>query len=53
MKTYLLADKKTVGGRVHFVLPTAIGATRIVADVDDAIVERVLAWPDQDAAGEI
>jgi 3-dehydroquinate synthase len=53
MKTYLLADKKTVGGRVHFVLPTAIGATRIVADVDDAIIERVLAWPDQDATGEI
>ncbi len=53
MKTYLLADKKTVAGKVHFVLPTAIGETRIVADVDDAIVDRVLAWPDKDAAGDI
>lgn len=42
MKSYLLADKKTVGGRVHFVLPTEIGRTRIVADLDDAIVDRIL-----------
>ena len=52
MKTYLLADKKTVGGKVHFVLPTKIGATRIVADLDDNIVDRVLAWPRQGRSPE-
>jgi 3-dehydroquinate synthetase len=26
-------DKKVVGGRLHFVLPTTIGATTTVADV--------------------
>lgn len=49
MKTYLLADKKTVGGKVHFVLPTKIGETKIVADLADDIVDRVLSWHDQDA----
>ena len=28
-------DKKVVSGRLHFVLPTAIGATAIVDDVTD------------------
>ena len=28
-------DKKVVAGRLHFVLPTAIGATAIVDDVTD------------------
>lgn len=34
----LRSDKKTVRGRVHFVLPERIGATRITADVSDANV---------------
>jgi 3-dehydroquinate synthase len=34
----LRSDKKTVRGRVHFVLAERIGATRITADVDDANV---------------
>ena len=34
----LVSDKKTVGGKVHFVLPTAIGQTVIRSNVpDDAI----------------
>lgn len=49
MKTYLLADKKTVGGKVHFVLPTKIGETKIVADLADDIVDRVLSWREQAA----
>jgi 3-dehydroquinate synthase len=40
-------DKKVVGGRLHYVLPTAIGATTIVTDVTpdeltDALVETGL-----------
>jgi 3-dehydroquinate synthase len=38
-------DKKVVSGRLHFVLPTAIGGTTIVDDVDEgemrAALERV------------
>jgi 3-dehydroquinate synthase len=42
IKKYLLTDKKTVGGKVHYVLPTEIGKTRIVADLDEKLVEQVL-----------
>ncbi len=42
IKKYLLADKKTVGGMVHYVLPTKIGSTCIVADLDEKLVEQVL-----------
>lgn len=38
----LLADKKTRGGRVHFVLPERIGKVRIVADVQTRSVARAL-----------
>src|SRR5262249_9498692 len=31
-------DKKTVGGRVHFVLPERIGAARVVSDIDFRLV---------------
>ena len=34
----LLHDKKTVKGRVHFVLPERIGAVKITADVDEKLV---------------
>ncbi len=41
------ADKKTVGGQVHFVLPERIGSARVVAGIDPALVreaaERALA----------
>jgi 3-dehydroquinate synthase len=42
MKNYLLADKKVVGGKVHYVLPTGIGSTFITADVSEDLVHRVL-----------
>jgi 3-dehydroquinate synthase len=29
-------DKKVIAGRLHFVLPTAIGATSVVDDVSEA-----------------
>ncbi len=32
------ADKKTVQGKVHFVLPTRIGEVRIVSGIDDAVI---------------
>jgi 3-dehydroquinate synthase len=34
----LVADKKTVQGKVHFVLPVRIGEVRVVSGVDDALV---------------
>ena len=35
-------DKKVLAGRLHFVLPTGIGRTRIVADVTGAHLTRAL-----------
>jgi 3-dehydroquinate synthase len=35
-------DKKMVAGRLHFVLPTAIGATAIVDDVNEKEMEKAL-----------
>jgi 3-dehydroquinate synthase len=32
------SDKKTVQGKVHFVLPTRIGEVRIASGIDDAVV---------------
>jgi 3-dehydroquinate synthase len=34
----LRSDKKTVQGKVHFVLPTGIGAVKIVSGIDEGIV---------------
>jgi 3-dehydroquinate synthetase len=36
-------DKKMVAGRLHFVLPTAIGATMIVDDVTEKEMKKALA----------
>jgi 3-dehydroquinate synthetase len=38
----LLADKKTRGGAVHFVLPEAIGKVHIVTGIAPRSVARVL-----------
>ncbi len=35
-------DKKMVAGRLHFVLPTAVGATAIVDDVTEQEMTRAL-----------
>jgi 3-dehydroquinate synthase len=35
-------DKKMVAGRLHFVLPTAIGATAIVDDVTEKEMRKAL-----------
>ena len=35
-------DKKMVAGRLHFVLPTAIGATTIVDDVTEKEMKAAL-----------
>ncbi|WP_035276030.1 3-dehydroquinate synthase [Desulfogranum japonicum] len=42
MRKYLLADKKTVGGRVFFVLPDKIGSVRITDKVNVRDVDAVL-----------
>jgi 3-dehydroquinate synthase len=42
VKSYLKTDKKTVGGRPFFVLPTRIGAVTITGDVADELIEQVI-----------
>ena len=42
IKQFLLADKKTIGGRVFFVLPEAIGRVRVTDEVDKAHIDEVL-----------
>ena len=34
----LRSDKKTVGGKIHFVLPVRIGEVRVVSGVDERLV---------------
>ncbi len=34
------SDKKTVGGRVHFVLPTAIGQVSIVSGIEPSLIRQ-------------
>jgi len=34
------SDKKTIGGKVHFVLPDSIGHTRVLADLDPALLRQ-------------
>ncbi len=42
IKRYLLTDKKTIGGKVFYVLPTEIGKTVITDKVTEAQVDEVL-----------
>jgi 3-dehydroquinate synthase len=42
VKSYLKTDKKTVGGRPFFVLPTRIGAVTITDDVAEELIEKVI-----------
>lgn len=41
MKEYLKTDKKSVGGRPFFVLPTSIGTVTITDDVDEQLVDAI------------
>lgn len=43
----LRSDKKTVQGRVHFVLPERIGQVRVIAGIDEALVRAAI----EDALG--
>lgn len=36
------ADKKTVHGKVHFVLPTQIGATTVVSGIDTRLIRQAI-----------
>jgi 3-dehydroquinate synthase len=42
VKSYLKTDKKAVGGRPFFVLPTRIGAVTITDDVAGELIEQVI-----------
>ncbi len=42
IRKYLLTDKKTVGGRVFYVLPERIGAVKITDQVQEEDVEAVM-----------
>lgn len=43
IRKYLLTDKKAVGGRIFYVLPTTIGSTRITDVVNEEQIDIVLA----------
>lgn len=36
------SDKKTLGGKIHFVLPTAIGSVKIVSGIPETLIERAI-----------
>ena len=42
IQEYLLTDKKTIGGKVFFVLPTTIGKVIITDEVDTELIAKVL-----------
>jgi 3-dehydroquinate synthase len=42
IQEYLLTDKKTIGGKVFFVLPTMIGKVIITDEVDAELIAKVL-----------
>ena len=42
VQSRLLSDKKTVHGRVHFVLPTAIGTVEVRSGIPDALVRKAI-----------
>lgn len=39
----LSSDKKTLAGKVHFVLPTKIGEVKIVSGVEEAVIRKAIA----------
>lgn len=43
IRQYIRADKKSIGGRIFFVLPEAIGKVRITDQVNDVDIDTVLA----------
>ena len=43
LRQYLSTDKKTIGGRIFFVLPEAIGKVRITDQVQEADIDAALA----------
>ena len=42
IQEYLLTDKKTIGGKVFFVLPTKIGKVIITDEVEPELIEKAL-----------
>ena len=44
--TFMQADKKSIGRRLFFVLPTALGQVKITDEVDPAALAQVLAGHD-------
>ena len=39
----LASDKKTMAGKVHFVLPTAIGEVKIVSGLEQSVIRKAIA----------
>jgi 3-dehydroquinate synthase len=39
----LFSDKKTMQGKIHFVLPTAIGAVKVMSGIDSALIRQAAA----------
>ncbi|MDD2466622.1 MAG: 3-dehydroquinate synthase [Desulfobulbus sp.] len=45
LRSYLQTDKKTVGGRVFFVLPESLGQVRITDQIAESDIDAVLGHP--------
>lgn len=43
IRKYLLTDKKSVAGKIAYILPRSIGEVIITDDVDDTIIDEVIA----------
>ena len=39
----LSSDKKTLQGKIHFVLPTSIGAVKVMSGIDRALIRQATA----------
>jgi 3-dehydroquinate synthase len=42
IQEYFLSDKKTVDGKIFFVLPTSIGKVIITDDIEEGLLAKVL-----------
>jgi 3-dehydroquinate synthase len=38
----LASDKKTLQGKVHFVLPTEVGSVKVVSGIDPALIRAAI-----------
>jgi 3-dehydroquinate synthase len=50
---HLYADKKTVQGKIHFVLPTKVGEVKIVSGISDSVIGEAVSQTLQQLRSEV